>query len=548
MSKKSKDKAGSLTQWGTRLLDKFSSQARNEQNRDASKRRQKPSAEEVSQGVEEMQPANIVPWAAGRTNRFDSSLATLTLAELEIRADLLSARVTPVWGAIKGHNDIEMANEIVTLLKRLVQEPCREDSIRLYQLFFTDYYTHFGTWNRLDAKWHEFGFAKSEFLYNFFLYWAEKAPDRMPIDAALFFLGRTNAKPPMELLLKLGSSHSLAVGSAAVIVKQYEADESALIRLAALHGFAVRERILSFLVEVKQPENKEWLLTDGYNSGADYHPCGYYAAVHGDLLSRLQADDVSFEMLGHYGRILADMCQAAGGSLTWKTIHDYTDAPETIERFFHLVSDLQAAKSMPSQLRDILRFISNETPQEDGEDTIWDAHQLTKIFSLGRALFSAPYFSRQEIANYLYWEQPPLTIENLQEQGIVVFYDVLELAIKSDDDNNLSDVISWAIDYLHLNAIEEEREQRKIDLLSERMPGVCSGGIAGIQDPGLGSIYGQVLLQIAQALEGYSPLGEPILLAALKTDYPHLPGIAAEMLRQWPQGHLSVEVQAVLRS
>ncbi|PCI67067.1 MAG: hypothetical protein COB26_10255 [Piscirickettsiaceae bacterium] len=80
--KKSKDKAGFLTPWGNSLLNKLSSQARNNRKRNASKRRRKSAGKEIEQAVAEMLPVNIFPWSeagAGKTEHI------LTLAGLETK-------------------------------------------------------------------------------------------------------------------------------------------------------------------------------------------------------------------------------------------------------------------------------------------------------------------------------------------------------------------------------------------------------------------------------------------------------------------------------
>jgi len=390
--------------------------------------------------------------------------------------------------------------------------------------------------------------AKSPFLFHFFLDWAEEAPDVGPVDAALFFLARTNKKPPMTLMLELGRNRFLAAASASVIAAQYDADEDALIKLAAIHGFGARQRILSFLRIVSHPENKEWLLTKGYDSGAEYHPCGYYAAIHGDLLSRLQHPEVTPEMLYHYGYIIADMCQAAGGDSAWKCINDYNDAPEAIGLFFNHVRVQNAARELPSQLSEILWFLHVEQPNDDAKGSMWGAGVSEALYESGRSFFMHPFFDEEEAARWLYWEQAAPTIEDLKERGHSVFYDVLEAAKESADNQDLSAIVSWAIDSLALTGDKDTREVRKNTLLAEPMPGVCSGGIAGLTDPNLGSVYGQVLLQMAQALNGRSPMGLPLLTAALETNYPHLPEVAMETLRQWPQELLPSEVRAILQN
>jgi hypothetical protein len=132
---------------------------------------------------------------------------------------------------------------------------------------------------------------------------------------------------------------------------------------------------------------------------------------------------------------------------------------------------------------------------------------------------------------------------------LLAFHDAVQAARAAravPDDRHLATVVEWAVDYLQLAADPAARDARKRALLAQRMPGVCAGGLAGLTDPDLSSVYGQILLQIAQALQGRPPMGKPILLAALETDYPHLPTLAATVLRGWPDTAVPEEARQFL--
>ena len=505
-----------------------------------------------------MSLADIRPWSQGRTAYVDSVIhehverdnrvsGHPTLAELATRTDLLAAAVTPVWETNSGRGAEEIAGKVMELAQSINEAPNLGSSIRLYQILFTDYYTHFGAWTIIGRSWDESALAHSDFMFDLFMDWFEHAPEEKVADSALFFLSRTKKKPPLDSLMRVAHDYRLSVGVGALVKRQYNADEDVLISIAKMHHYSVREIILSYLETVKRTENIEWLLTEGYDSKAFYHPCGYYAAVHGDLLTLLRAPRVAPERLVHFANILGDMCQASGGSPSWKTIEDYPDAMEAIALFYEHVRQNKQSVTLASQLSDTLYYLQAHTGDEDDE-LVFDRVELTRLYEIGQAFFVEPSFSKEERLRYLYWERPEPTLDDLEIYGVEKFYDLLELSKDQENESLLRGVVDWVHDYLKLDAVPDVREARKKELLANRMPGVCSGGIAGLQDPDLSSIYGQLLLQTAQALQGaVKPIGAQLLLAGLKTDYPHLPKAAADVFLSWAdQSEIPEEARLML--
>ena len=137
------------------------------------------------------------------------------------------------------------------------------------------------------------------------------------------------------------------------------------------------------------------------------------------------------------------------------------------------------------------------------------------------------------------------TVGHLHTQGHEMLHDVLAMATFREDERMLAEIVDWAAGYLHLEAAPEVREATKARLLSESMPGICAGGYAGMTDANLNSVYGQVLLQTLLALDGYRPMGEPLIVAALQTDYPHLPGLAGKLVDGWPAEAVSPDLRAL---
>jgi hypothetical protein len=71
------------------------------------------------------------------------------------------------------------------------------------------------------------------------------------------------------------------------------------------------------------------------------------------------------------------------------------------------------------------------------------------------------------------------------------------------------------------------------------MPGVRTGGIFGVTEPNLGSVYGQVVLQLLQALRKAPGVGQDIIRAGLNSDIRFHRVTAADALLEWPDlsGH-----------
>lgn len=504
-----------------------------------------------------MKPVDIRPWAEGRVSYISSILeadnhpdnqgsAPLTLADMETRTDLLSASISPVWETNSGKSAEDIADKVIKLCQDLNQTPTIKASIQLYQILFTDYYTHFGTWASIEKRWNNSELASSDFMFDLFMDWFEFAPEVRVAEAALFFLARTRKKPPLDILMSVAHDYRLSVAVGSLIKNQYDADEDILIRIAKLHHYAVREITLSFLKTVEREENIEWLLTEGYNSKAYYHPCGYYAALHCDLLSLLKAPVIEPDRLVHYAKIIGDMCQAWGGASSWRNIEDYEDGLEAIEFFFTHVNRNKQPVALAGELRDILRYLDSALLEYDGDPSI-DCDKFAQLYDTGQAFFVEPYFSYEERLRYLFWEQPKPTISDLQTHGIQKFHDVLYVCTEEDDHVLLEQVVDWVHKFLCMDSDLQTQDARKTELLSQRMPGICSGGIAGLQDPGLSSVYGQLLLQTTQALKGTAHVGIEILLTSLKTDYPHLPKAAAEAFLSWAdQSKVPEEAKALI--
>lgn len=465
--------------------------------------------------------------------------------------DVLAARVNPIWEALRGREASEIARRIMELLHDLHHKPTLEAAVQLYQLWLADWVMPWAVWPHLREALSESDLADSLRLHELFVHWASESPDEDAIGASLFMLTHIRRSPPPAPILELGGYRRFVPGVARLVAVHYDADEDLLIGLARRRRLDAIS-VLCHLRSVEKPENREWLLTAGYDSGLyeggiDYEPAAYFAAVHGRLLERLREAEIAPDHLVHYARIVAIMAQAAGGASSWKTLPDYADGPAVVERLFEHIGRTRQSLTLLRELRDLLCFLYPGRYDAEHMGEYWPPESCQRLYALGRLLFEPPFADDTALSS-LWWEQPKPTLDDVRAGNLAVLDEVLENASDYADESAIADVVAWAIEYLALEADWEAREQRALELTHERMPGPCKGGLAGVTHEGLGSVYGQVLLQVALALRGFSPMGWPLLRASLETDFPHLPAAAASVLEGWPDSAFPPQANAFLRA
>ncbi len=492
----------------------------------------------------------LTPWAVGREsvrdylNRTQShmrlpyemsesvqSVYKKSLVEIGNAPDLFAENITPVADDLKGIDDI--AGLTVDLIRDFVDNPVRSKLIQLYQVFFSDWLMPFNMWSKLSSLLKESDIVEREDVYQLFLWWVVEAPDTNPVDFALFMLARTKYQPPLDLLIDFGVSHKFVPGVSSVISMHYEDSEEPLIFLAKHHTGSARQSILRFLKSVEQPENRQWLLAEGYDSQFDYEPCAYEAVIHGHLIERLRGETVLLNDLLHYARALEILCDAAGGSSSWYTINDYKEGPEAVDLLIKHVRSHSVPEKLWRSLARVLHFLVDGWKGYDDEESQYWPDDVCKELAIElRALLTLPHIPEEVRLKLLYWEQPEPTISDLESGDLSVFHDVLESAVSEED---LTGVINWAIDYLQLNGDIKTRKARREELNNQTMPGICLGGLAGLTERDLSSVFGQIILQILLKLKkGPVKPGWPILKQGLNSDQTLLRSIAVEALSQWP--------------
>ncbi len=307
-----------------------------------------------------------------------ASLGKLPLAELAQRTDVFAQVVEPVVDAIGPGTDV--ASLIVGLLESFAANPERHAIIQLYQLTFSDQGYPDGIWRELAQRLEASAAGASPAVRDLLVGWLEDAPDRGPIDTALFLLARHRAEPPpVEPLMVLVRSYDFLYGVATTIAERIAEPEDHLIALARQNTHAARTRLLQMLTRVDSAANRQWLLTEGYDNLADYETSAYAAAIHGRLIERLRSPVLPVEDVRHHVRHLRLMTEDVGKQPffgRWWSINDYADGPEAVERLIGHVAHHDLASESSNDLAELVYFLeSDDHADNDDEHAVWTAER-----------------------------------------------------------------------------------------------------------------------------------------------------------------------------
>ncbi len=453
--------------------------------------------------------------------------------------------VPPVIDAIDC--DADIGAPVVDLIRRIADAPALELVVQLYQLLVCAVNVGRDTWLALDdALRAPGGLGAQPMVRELFLWWAQESPDEQIVDTSLFVLARCTQATPLGLLTALGRCPHFAYGVACALALQHGPAEDALISLARLHGGRIRTNILEQLRVVANPRNKAWLLTEGYENGVDWEdPCAYFAVVHGGLIDVLRKPGISRGELFHAVSAMARLCMNVGDKpffRYWWTMVDYRDGPEALRLLLAHVAAAGGPEELWAGLRVVLyAFLDREQfdPAADGVP-VWNTSIAAPPEATLRALLSLPHVPRWVLHGH-----PPATVANLEAYGPSQLNEV----VSGVDGVTIDALVQWAVCFLALDQDEHASAQRRAELLDIPLDGVCTGGLAGVTDPALGSQYGQVLLQMLQCLRNVpSAAAWPLLEAGLGSDVLFHRQAAAEALSHWPGPLPAGAVEAVHRA
>jgi hypothetical protein len=270
-------------------------------------------------------------------------------------------------------------------------------------------------------------------------------------------------------------------------------------------------------------------LREGYTNSVLPIYTVHAAAMHGDLVGRLRADLVPLGDLVHAGAILDELTQM-GGPSSVPGLGEYGHGPEACRRFIvHVVSKTPDERLFWNVAR-IVEWTEYEHADED--TPAWTAESRAEVAALGRACLGDPGWPRGLVERWLEQSRASVpTLESLSEGDLSRFHEIVAAAVEADE---VEPVAAWATTLLCLRATSAERAAARAELEAIEMPGVRAGGVRGLTDPRLGSIYGQVVLQVLLALRGSPGVGASLIRAALDSDIPFHRQVAAGVLGNWP--------------
>ena len=450
------------------------------------------------------------------------------LHELAARLHLFREHVTPVVAAVTKETDV--VAWMMELLTEYSTSPSLVCATRLYQLFIDSSRYNGDTCSRLSAALEKHVIAEDPIIRGLLVGWLEQAPDRNVLRMASFILCRhRGAPPPVDLILTLGRSYHLVLPAGALVINRYPSEVAEDVVIGFAKGFdgVTRTSLLEMLTVVRKPENRDWLLTEGYDNGKDYDQSAYAAAVLGGLVERLRQPRLGPEALFHHARALSIMGSAFG---VVGDLFDYADGPEAVSLLLDHLESLGAG--LPESLEEPLVYIYWTfdclwDPEAAAQSGPWTPDLAAKVASRARALLDQCGMDPDRY----WWQRPKPTLADLRAGNLTVLHDVVNEA----EGEELEDILAWATEHLQLNAPRAESEARRLALLGNPWKGVALGGLAGVTDPVLKSEYGQVLLQPVLRLRNTGLVaGRPLIRAALDSGVPMLQEIAATVLANWP--------------
>lgn len=488
----------------------------------------------------------IRPWASGRVSIYawlaDSERTGLPDDDLWSRVEGEGDQEAPIRrplpqmaadGRVFGRfvtpcvDELPEETTLAGLVSRLLRDArggSLDAAVQLYQLFVCQDRMRWAVWPLLHEHFSDQAQAEDLFVFTLFDVWLRESPDREIVDLALFVLTRHRRPPCEEVLRTLGRDWRFASGAASVLATHYAPAEDALIEIGRQHGGNTRHAVLSYLTRVEHPANRRWLLTEAYDLEDYYSPAGFPAAIHGRLLDALREHPIEPEMLVHHARMLGGLSSVARGGPRGDSIANYADGPEAVALLLDAVEDEGTPEPFWRPLVDVLYFM--ETVDED-EAALWTPEVTAPLASRLRALLSAPHVR----PDLFWWERRTPTLEDLEAGNLSVLNTVADAA--ADDEDALRALVDWAEDFLSLDEPDDVRTARRAELLVIALDGVRVGGLAGMTDDDLGSVYGQVLLQVLLKLRGRAPMAHRLVRQAVSETMPHVPETAAAILAKW---------------
>ena len=461
----------------------------------------------------------------------------LPFREFILRRDVFAAVVEPAVADLPG--SVVLAPILLDLLEKTVLQMDARSCIALYQLLVAQNLWKFETLDEFASLLDTGTIINHPLMHDFFLWMLYSTPDETPAKFSLYMLRRTKPAPPKDLVHLFALHDTFSGWACGTIADCYEDTEDLLLDIAKAHVGWGRIHAIRCLSSVVKLQNKQWLLHEGYKT--DYTP--YLAAVHGDLIGRLRAGNLDLDELIGLATVLAEMRLPFPSDVLG--LGDYTDGPEACRLVIAQCERQPLDERLFWPVARLADFMATGCFDDSPDRArVWTRKVREDLAERGRRYLTKPGwpddFTRRW-SNVFEPEKP--TVKLLADGDLSRFQEVLRAAIESEE---IEIVIDWAVSFLELGESVEERSARRLELEEICMPGICSGGIYGLTDPSLNSVYGQIVLQLLHALANAPEIGWEIIRAGLRSDTRFHRLAAAEALANWPGDRLNPEIVAEL--
>jgi hypothetical protein len=415
---------------------------------------------------------------------------------------------------------------LVPIVMDLLKEASRgsnEEAAQLYLLLLDYWRTPRAVWPALSEQIAADDVRRDPHVGRLFAHWLMHAPDWTVVDCALFALARVDHSPPQHVLEVLGSSRDLADGAAWVLSRHHPGADRSFMAIARRVEDGTRARVLRFVREVSDPADRAWLLDEGYQSW-DCDSCAHEAAVLGRLLEALRDSIDEPARFERYVRVLGAMAKSMlAGNPSVAKLDDYVDGPATVAIVIEHINRYGTTIEMREHMKYVLCFLSDE----DGKDwAFWPYEERARAARELREALTATGSNDEPF----FWERDHSTIANLDAGELDKLNHVIDDAELYGD---FAQLVDWAERFLGLHEAAEVANARRDELLGQKMSGVHAGGLAGLTDDRLSSVYGQVLLQVLLAMRGKGRMGDRLVTVGLESDMPHVPNVAREVVAGW---------------
>jgi hypothetical protein len=363
-------------------------------------------------------------------------------------------------------------------------------------------------------------------LGDLFARWLVRGTDQVVVEFALSALAQGSHAPPRQVLEVLGREHNLLDGVTRALRQHHRTAEATVMALVQRHECYCRIDLLRVLESVSDPAHHEWLLEHGHE-GCNFNSWSVEAAILGRLLDAMRRDFDNPGQMERHLKLVSAMANA-GGPRGVKSLEDYSDGPAVIALVAAHLAKYGLSSTMPD-LWWVMRFLEDRVLEDPPN---WS---YTERARLARDLAAAGIKStRDEDTVEFLCDDLLRDLKDLTAGDLTKMYSGFSRAV--DYHAHFTDLVHWAEGFLELHSEPERRKARRLELLDVHLVGFRIHKLAAEQQPVLGSVYAQVLLQSLGAIRYHPPLGERLVQVALDEEIPLVVAAAQAVVAIWDGG------------